>query len=532
VDARIPALHHITAIASDANANIDFYSGVLGLRLVKRTVNFDDPGSYHLYYGDASGTPGTILTFFVWPNGNRGRAGAGQATAIALAIPRSSLGYWMHRLIEQRIPYNGPERRFDEPVLVLHDPDGLTIELIGQTDAPDVAIWEGGAVPAEHAIRGVHSATIWVEGLAASAELLTQTLGFKRLGEQNGRVRYASADRSAPGHLLDLQSAAGFWKAATGTGAIHHLAWRTPDAAAQLDWRERIASAGLDVTPVLDRYYFQSIYFQEPGDVLFEIATDGPGFDVDEPVEQLCRQLMLPPWLETVRATIEDNLPKLRRNEGPDMSTPELAFTHRFVAAPDVEHAPTLLLLHGTGGNEDDLLPLGPALMPGANLLSPRGRVLEHGMPRFFRRLAEGVFDQADLIGQTDALAEFVTAAAERYGFDPRQVLAAGYSNGANIAGSLLLRHPGVLDGAILFRAMVPFEPDDAPDLGSTPIFMSAACHDELIAPEQSEHLAALFERFGAQVTLVWQPGGHALTNGDLEAARAWLASRRSTSTD
>jgi predicted esterase/catechol 2,3-dioxygenase-like lactoylglutathione lyase family enzyme len=527
MDTRIPALHHITAIASDPNANIDFYAGVLGLRLVKRTVNFDDPGSYHLYYGDATGTPGTILTFFAWSHGNRGRAGAGQATALALAIPRSSLGYWMHRLIEQRIVYSGPERRFDEPVLVFHDPDGLTIELIGQADVSNVASWEGSGVPAEHAIRGVHSATLWIEGLDATSELLTQSLGFERLNEQDGRVRYASADGAAPGHLLDLQSAAGFWPGTIGTGTNHHLAWRTPDDATQLDWRGRIENAGLEVTPVLDRAYFHSIYFREPGNVLFEIATDIPGFAIDEPVDQLGSRLMLPHWLEPERAAIEGALPTLHQTEESDMSKPELAFGHRFVAAQDREHTLTLLLLHGTGGDENDLLPLGQALLPEANLLSPRGQVLEHGMPRFFRRLAEGVFDQADLIAQTDALGEFVTAAAERYGIDPDQVLATGYSNGANIAASLLLRHPGVLAGAILFRPMVPFEPEQAPNLSGTPIFISAARRDELIAPEQSERLAALFEGCGAQVTLVWQSGGHGLTNADVDAARTWLAAQK-----
>jgi predicted esterase/catechol 2,3-dioxygenase-like lactoylglutathione lyase family enzyme len=524
MDARIHGLHHVTAIASDPNANVEFYSGILGLRLVKRTVNFDDPGSYHLYYGDATGNPGTILTFFAWPGGQRGRSGAGQANALALAIPRSALGYWMHRLIEQRVTYKGPERRFDEPVLVLHDPDGLTIELIGQSDPPEVLSWDGG-VPAEHAIRGVHSATLWVEEPAASAMLLTEMFGFEQVGEDAGRVRYASDDPAAPGHLLDLQSATGFWPGKIGTGTIHHLAWRTPDEATQLSWRERLVDVGREVTEVLDRRYFRSIYFREPGGVLFEIATDGPGFTVDEAADQLGSRLVLPPWLEAERETIEEQLPPMTSIDTPP-SEPDLAFTHRFVAAPDTAHAPTLLLLHGTGGDENDLLPIGQMLLPDANLLSPRGRVLEQGMPRFFRRLAEGVFDEADLIEQTGALSEFVQAAAIRYQFDPTRVIAVGYSNGANIAGGLLLLHPGVLAGAILFRPMVPLEPAPASELSGIPILISAARRDQLIAPEQSSRLAELLERSGAQVTLIWQPGGHALTNADIDAAQEWLSAR------
>ena len=523
MDARIPALHHITAIARDPNANIDFYSGVLGLRLVKRTVNFDDPGSYHLYYGDATGNPGTILTFFAWPGGKPGRAGAGQATALALAIPRASLGYWMHRLIEQRVAYNGPERRFDEPVLVFHDPDGLTIELIGQSAVPEVSVSATSQVPAEHAIRGIHSATLWLEEIDASAIFLRETLGLQQLGNEAGRVRYAGADRSAPGHLIDLQSASGFWPGAIGTGTIHHLAWRTPDDATQQAWHDRLIAAGREVSPIRDRHYVHSIYFREPGSILFEIATDTPGFTVDEPVDQLGSSLQLPPWLEPERTIVEAELPPLTSTNAPQTER-DLEFAHRFVAAADSEHAPTLLLLHGTGGDETDLLPLGQALLPEANLLSPRGRVLEHGMPRFFRRLAEGVFDQADLAAQTNALAEFVTVAATRYRFDPRRVIAVGYSNGANIAGSLLLAHPGVLAGAVLFRAMVPFEPSQEQDLTGMPIFISAARHDELIKPAQSERLAMIFERFGAQVTFVWQSGGHALTSADVDAAREWIA--------
>jgi glyoxalase family protein len=529
MEAHIRGLHHVTAIASDPQPNVDFYTGLLGLRLVKRTVNFDDPGTYHLYYGDGVGSPGTILTFFAWPGARPGRQGVGHSVAVALTIPTASLGYWLQRLVERGIQHQGPEKRFDEQVVRLRDPDGLPVELIAQANTPPVVAWEQSDVPIENAIRGVHSATLWVETLEPSAALLTDTLGFRHIGEEDGRVRFTTGE-DVSGNVIDIRAASGFWSGTTSPGTIHHLAWRTATNADQLEWRGRLTSAGLEVTPVLDRQYFHSIYFREPGNVLFEIATDPPGFAVDEPVNQLGSQLKLPSWLESRRAEIERGLPAIHM-PGDSVSAarsaePELAFVHRFVPASDSGDAPTLLLLHGTGGDETDLLDVGKALLPSANLLSPRGRVLENGMPRFFRRLAEGVFDRENLIAETHALAAFLSAAVDQYELDPQRVVAVGYSNGANIAASLLLLHPDVLTTAVLFRPMVPLEPDLVPDLSGTHVFIGAARRDELIPVEGTERLASLLEGFGADVKIAWQPGGHALTQEDLRAARAWIGRR------
>ncbi len=527
METHVRGLHHVTAIASDPQPNVDFYSGVLGLRLVKRTVNFDDPGSYHLYYGDGVGSPGTILTFFAWPGARRGRAGVGQSVAIALAIPRTALGYWLQRLVERGIPHRGPERRFDDQVVTLKDPDGLTIELVTQANPPMVVPWEHGGIPEEHAVRGVHSSTIWVEALEPTMKLLTETLAFQQLNEEDGRIRFTTRE-DVPGHLLDVRSAAGFWPGEVSAGTIHHLAWRTADDVEQRDWRARLEETGHEVTPVIDRRYFHSVYFREPGGVLFEIATDPPGFTIDEPVDELGTRLMLPTWLEAQRTEIEQRLPPVglpgRADLTPEHQDAHLAFVHRFVSSSDVSRAPTLVLLHGTGGDETDLLEVGSALLPDANLLSPRGRVLERGMPRFFRRLAEGVFDREDLIVQTNVLAAFVADAARHYRFDPTRVVAVGYSNGANIAASLLLLHPGTLAAAVLFRPMVPLEPDLAPDLTGRPVLVSAARRDELVPTHQSEQLVELLGGLGADVDVAWQPGGHALTAADIDAARAWLA--------
>lgn len=311
----LPGIHHVTAIAGDPQRNVDFYAGTLGLRLVKRTVNFDDPGTYHLYYGDEQGRPGTILTFFPWPGGAPGRRGAGQTGEVALAIPTGSLGFWLERLVRAGVRHEGPAPRFRERVVSFADPDGLALELVTDRRPADDAGWAGGGagggVPAEHAIRGVRGVALWEAEVGPTAALLTETLGFRFVGEEGNRARYA-APRSGPGQVVDLVRAAGFWSGAMGVGAVHHVAWRAADDGAQEGWRRTLASAGLNPTAALDRRYFRSIYFREPGGVLFEIATDAPGFGVDESPAALGTRLQLPPWLEVSRREIERGLPPLR----------------------------------------------------------------------------------------------------------------------------------------------------------------------------------------------------------------------------
>src|SRR5215216_4514151 len=303
-------IHHITAIAGDPQRNLDFYAGILGLRLVKLTVNFDDPGSYHLYYGDEIGLPGSLLTFFPWPGGRRGRQGTGQIVTIALAVPPTSLGFWIERLLSHGIKYDGPTRRFDEQVLGMSDPDGLLLELVATPRAADVAPWLEGALPPEHAVRGLHGATIWEDGDHGSAQFLTRTMSFGAVGEEGGLVRF-EAGETGLGGVINLRRAAGFWRGTGGVGPVHHMAFRAAGDRVQLEKRSEIEAQGLGVTPVIDRQYFRSVYFQEPGGVLFEIATDGPGFTIDEPKETLGSSLKLPAWIEPRRAQIEAALPAL-----------------------------------------------------------------------------------------------------------------------------------------------------------------------------------------------------------------------------
>jgi glyoxalase family protein len=301
-------IHHITAVSGEIDRTLDFYRRVLGLRFVKRTVNYDDPGTYHLYFGDEVGRPGTILTFFPWPGGHRGRQGLGQTAVTAFLVPEGSLGFWVERLVAAGIPHDGPVRRFDEQVLSFADPDGMLLELVARADAPAGA-WQGGTVPAEHAIRGFHGITLWVNGDPGTQALLTGLLGFRVAAEADGRTRLAG---SAPvGNVVDLRQVGGFWRGAGGVGTVHHVAFRAADDAAQDDVRRRLIDQDVRATPVQDRQYFRSIYFREPGGVLFEVATDGPGFTTDESPAELGTGLRLPAWLEPDRAAIEQALPPI-----------------------------------------------------------------------------------------------------------------------------------------------------------------------------------------------------------------------------
>lgn len=290
----ITGLHHVTAIASDPQKNLDFYRGFLGLRLVKKTVNFDDPGAYHFYFGDETGTPGTILTFFPWPGTFRGRAGAGQAVRTAYSVPRHSLGAWVDKARAAGVIAEEPQVRMGEEFLTIADPDGMRIELFATGDGD-------GMAPGKF-----HSVTLAAADPARTEAVLTGLMGFRKTAEEGSRIRYSSTEAGA----LDLE-ATNLPRGTSGAGTVHHIAFRTPDDAAQLEWRRKIESAGLGVSPVMDRNYFRSIYFREPGGVLFEIATDPPGFTVDEPASELGLNLKLPRQYEPMRSRLEVVLPKV-----------------------------------------------------------------------------------------------------------------------------------------------------------------------------------------------------------------------------
>jgi predicted esterase/catechol 2,3-dioxygenase-like lactoylglutathione lyase family enzyme len=461
----------------------------------------------------------------------------------SFAILPGAVGFWVERLLRHGVAYQQPTKRGSGPhaeqVIAFRDHDGLMLELVASGGAEARPAWGGApGIAREQAIHGFHGVTLWIDRAERTQEVLVDTLGFRQLREEGTTRRFTIGD-GLPGTFVDVRAVGGFGVGAGGAGTVHHVAFALEDPRAELEMRDRVTEAGLAPTPVIDRNYFFSVYFREPGHVLFELATVPPGFTVDEPVEQLGERLMLPPQYEPHRAEIESVLPRIHlpvsasaatafaEATGPeDVSGEALGFIHHYVpptAEGESAGGTTLLLLHGTGGDEEDLLPLGRALLPGAGMLSPRGKVLERGAPRFFRRLAEGVFDQEDLAHRTNELARFISAAVSTYELAADGIVAVGFSNGANIAASLLLRAPGVLRGAVLLSPMLPFEPETLLDLHGTAVFIGAGRADNIATPEQAERLADVLRRAGAEVTLHWTSGGHGITKGEVDAAREWI---------
>lgn len=306
----INGIHHITAIAGDAQKNYDFYVKILGLRFIKKTVNFDDPHTYHLYYGDEEGNPGTILTFFPWNETSaKGRKGNGQITTISFSIIPQAVEYWVKRLNDLGIQTTGPFNRFDETVILFSDHDDFELELVASSGEKRNG-WENGDVPKDFSIRGFYGVTVSLDEYSATEKMLVNLMGFKKLIQENNRIRFESHS-GGPGTYYDILHLRDGISGRMGVGAVHHIAWRTPDDATQLAARETLVSNNLQVTPVVDRNYFHSIYFREPGNVLFEVATDPPGFTVDETFENLGKDLKLPAWYEKDREQIETILPKL-----------------------------------------------------------------------------------------------------------------------------------------------------------------------------------------------------------------------------
>ncbi len=307
----VHGIHHVTAIAGDPQENVDFYVGVLGMRLVKRSVNQDAPDTYHLFYADGAGTPGTDLTFFPWPEMTPARLGIGFTVEVSLAVPTGSFPYWQERFAQQQVTVGAMETRFGEQVLPFTDPHGLELALVETADEHPFVPWNDSAVPPEHQIRGMHAVRLWERDLQPTAALLTDVLGFEHRGTEDGWQRYGVAGGTS-GKLIEIKAIPDARRGQWGTGGVHHVAWRVHDSAEELDLRSMIVRAGLRPTAQIDRFWFESVYFKEPGGEMFELATDGPGFDRDEAQARLGEKLILPPWLESERAAIEAALPPIR----------------------------------------------------------------------------------------------------------------------------------------------------------------------------------------------------------------------------
>ena len=493
-------LHHVTAITRDVQANVDFWMGFLGLSLVKQTAGFEDARQLHLFYGDPPGRPGSLVSFLVWQDGAPGRTGHGQVAEIALAIPRARIGDWLTRALQQGVAVEGPGREFGAPVLRLKDPDGIIVKLVG-TDAPDAG-WP--AAPAS--LQGV---TLWSEDAPATATFLAR-FGYRPGGVEAGVTRLVS-DRD----VLDIRPARGFVPGIPGTGVIDHVALRVPDAAA-------IAAHAADLQDVTvhDRLYFTSLYVRDPAGILIELATDGPGMAVDEAADALGRVLKIPPHVPD-DADLRLHLPQFARPGEERRPMRDLPFLHR-LHAPEDPDGSTLLLLHGTGGSETDLMPLAHSIAPRATLLGLRGRSTEEGATRFFRRLSMTRFDQDDIRSEAAAFAAFWTGAVSAYDLDPARLTVLGYSNGANFAAAVMALHPGLISRAILMRPMLVLDPVPQADLSGVRVLTLQGAQDPYgaHAPALNDWLAAS----GADLEARVMPAGHQLSPDDPKVARNWLA--------
>ncbi|MEM1043237.1 MAG: ring-cleaving dioxygenase [Bacteroidota bacterium] len=306
----VHGIHHVTVISGDAQENLDFYTKVMGMRLVKKSINQDAPDTYHLFYADAEGTPGTDLTFFPWAGLPRARPGVGQVVEVPLAVPVGSMTFWRDRLAEHGVETRDDEVRFEEHYVPFEDPHGLKLALVEVNGKRRFAPWNGSPVPAEHQVRGVHTACLWESSLGPTEALLTEVMGFEKVAEEGEWHRYGVSG-STSGALVDVRVLPDGPRGGRGAGGVHHVAWRVHDEDEERAVRHAVESAGLRPTPLIDRFWFKSVYFHEPGGVLFELATDGPGFARDEDAAHLGEVLILPPWMEEQRAQIEAGLPPL-----------------------------------------------------------------------------------------------------------------------------------------------------------------------------------------------------------------------------
>ncbi|UGY09723.1 VOC family protein [Phyllobacterium pellucidum] len=509
-------IHHITLITRKVQANVDFYVGFLGLRLVKQTGGFEDATQLHLLYGDATGTPGSLVTFLVWEDGSPGRVGYGQPSEIALAIAPESIGFWLTRALQFNIPTSGPAQEFGEPVLRLKDPDGVIVKLVGTDAVAAGDAWAMDGIPAPDAIRRIRGTTILTEQPQATRAFLEDYFGYAAMGESETITRMVADS----GDCVDVRDASGFWSSAPGTGTIDHIAFRSlgiPEVTAIFD---RLAASGADATAMHDRKYFSSIYVREPGGSLLELATDCPGMLIDEPKDELGSTLFIPPHFAKEAQNLKVMLPQFSMPNEWRFIYRELPFVHR-VYTPEEAGGPTLVLLHGTGGNEASLMPLAALAAPRATLMGVRGRSTEEGSARWFRRFAPLTFDQKDIGFEADAFAAFIEGAVEAYGLDLTTTVFLGYSNGGNLLAAMMQLRPHLVRNAILLRATKVLDETPQSDLLDARILFVTGDHDLFGA--HAPALEAELRQAGADVTSLSVPAGHETGDHDIEVIRQWL---------
>ncbi|WP_113001232.1 VOC family protein [Rhizobium sp. Root1203] len=513
----VSGIHHITLIARKVQANVDFYAGFLGLRLVKQTAGFEDATQLHLLYGDADGTPGSLVTFLVWEDGAPGRAGFGQLSELALAIDPASIGYWLTRAMSFGLRSEGPTDEFGEPVLRLKDPDNVIVKLVGAPKLTSPAAWDGAGIPLEHTVQRIRGATLLTEKPAESRNFVESHFGY-RFQDNRGNI-----DRlvSESGDVIDIRDAKGFWSGAPGTGTFDHVAFRAADDEALLAVHNVLEEEGASATNMHDRKYFRSLYVREPGGTLIELATDKPGMTVDEPQATLGSKLFVPKDAITDLKDLKVVLPQFSMPGEPRINYRELPFVHRFYTPPDPDGS-VLVLLHGSGGNETTLMPLLHQVSPRATLLGVRGRATEEGIPRWYKRITPFSFDQQDIKSEAEAFAAFIDGAVKSYGLDPKKLVYVGYSNGANLLNSLLYLHPNLVHKAVLLRSMPVLSNFPHADLKGTDLLVISGKTDAY--GKYASDLEARLKSSGATVDSTVIPSGHDLGDADVPVIRKWLS--------
>ncbi len=510
-------LHHITAITTKIQANVDFYVGFLGLRLVKRTAGFEDAQQLHLFYGDGAASPGSLVTFLAWEDGSHGRVGHGAASEISFAVAPAAIGFWLTRALQFNVKLTGPTMEFGEPVLRLTDPDGIIVKLVGVEETAPWVWWRDGGIVEQDAIRRLRGATVLSEKPQETADFLMRHMGLT-VGAQEGNIRRLISDAD---DVVDVRDAAGFWTAAPGTGTIDHIALRATDRAAVEAVHARLESESAGEMNMHDRHYFYSLYVREPGGTLIELASDGPGFTADEPVEALGSQLFIPAHFKENHDDLRVVLPQFGLPGEERILYRDLPFIHR-IHMPEDWDGTTLVLMHGTGGNETTMLAFGRRVAPNAMLIGVRGRSNDEGYPRFFRRFSQTSFDQNDITAEGEAFAAFVGDIGPAYGADPARTVFLGYSNGGNMIGAVMQLYPGVIRKAVLLRSMNCLEADPRPDLSGTQVLSLSATDDFYghLASEIEERL----RKAGATVTAKVLNANHGLGAEDEVIVREWLA--------
>lgn len=514
-------IHHITAISSSAQKTYDFYTGILGLRLVKKTVNFDAPNVYHLYFGNEKGEPGTALTFFPFEDAGTGMRGTGQVTKIYFAVAKDALGFWLERFIAKGVRHDNIKKRFDESYLTFYDFDGLALELVATDVSKSLDAWAGDGIPSEKAIHNFYGAELSVDLTETTQDVLVNLLGYEKLARSQFLTRYINRS-SEYANIIDLLELNGWPEGRQAAGVNHHIAFRVPDDKSQVELLEKLEKNGLEPTNVIDRFYFKSVYFREPNNVLFEIATDGPGFDADEDLAHLGEALKIPQQYENIRNLILPQLPELHtktdksdRDEKQEWNT----FKHVFI---DNKAKEILLLLHGTGGDEKSMLNiLNEDLIKQFNILSVRGNVSENGMNRYFLRNSDGSFVQESVDKELESFKQFLESAKLKYKITDMSAL--GYSNGANFA--LIM----ALSGSVKFKKLVALHPvnaydlDKSADLSNMSVLVTYGESDPYSTDEEIERLRANLEKAGVSPRFYKHSGGHEVTDEELQEVNEFL---------